>query len=260
MRMTVMESNQLNQQQQQQQQKLIENKIEQINLNTNDTNMNSNETPIRPVVMDDSNSTTINSSRKNSNTESINNGVGGCSNNQIPLSTLSLSSTSSAASSHRNNKHNSTSTPPLNHTSRRSSGNSITIKITNTENSHLYDIINSNELEKFDENDELNENDRDEAEDTSSNSVSNDFSSSHSTKKKLKERKKLVRSIAQQQHQLNCQESEDLLDELVYIEGLIFNVFISISSKLGFSVGFFLIQMFSHILNEKQHSILFKTL
>ena len=209
-----MEPNQLNQQQQQQ--KSIENKIEQINLNANDTNINSNETPMRPIAMDDANSTTINSSRKNSNTESINNGVGGSSNNQIPLSTLSLSSTSSAASSsanHRNNKHNSTSTPPLNHTSRRSSGNSITIKITNTENSHLDDIMNSNELEKFDENDELNENDRDEAEDTSSNSVSNDFSSSHSTKKKLKERKKLVRSFAQQQHQLNCQESEDLLDE-----------------------------------------------
>jgi hypothetical protein len=206
MRMTVMESNQLNQQQQ-----LIENKIELIKLNS-ETNI-INETPIRPKVIDESNSTVINSSRKNSNTGSINNGcvVGSSTNSQIPLSTLSLSSNSSAASSSaaRTNKHNSTSTPPLNQTSRRSSGNSITIKITNTEAMHLDD----NELEKFDENDELNENDRDEAEDTSSNSVSNDFSSSHPTKKKLKERKKLVRSIAQQQHQLNCQESEDLLDE-----------------------------------------------
>lgn len=92
--------------------------------------------------------------------------------------------------------------------SRRSSGNSVTIKITNDNNVTLDDeslenILNENYMI-------LNEAERDrvddfEVEDTTSNSIEE----LNKSKKKLKERKKLVRSTAQQKHHLVPQESED---------------------------------------------------
>lgn len=206
--MTVMESSQLNQQQQQ-----LINKIDPMKLNKNEE--------INNRSVDEIANGELNSSRKNSATGSITTGMIDPHPNQI--STLSLTSTSSGGSSinggtantkldqlQRNSKastskHSSTATPPLNLTSRRSSNNSITIRITNSDHANLDD-----ELERFDENDELESNDRDEAEDTTSNSTNNEIN--HQPKKKLKERKKLVRSVAQQQHHLNYQESEDLLD------------------------------------------------
>jgi hypothetical protein len=101
--------------------------------------------------------------------------------------------------------------------SRRSSGNSIKIKITNDNNitveedslecilNENYSILNENErklIEDFDY----------EIEETTSNSNSMNHLERINSKKKLKERKKLVRSSAQQKHFLVNQESEDQPD------------------------------------------------
>ena len=153
-----MESSQLNQQQQQ-----LINKIDPMKLNKNEE--------INNRSVDEIANGELNSSRKNSATGSITTGMIDPHPNQI--STLSLTSTSSGGSSinggtantkldqlQRNSKastskHSSTATPPLNLASRRSSNNSITIRITNSDHANLDD-----ELERFDENDELESNDR----------------------------------------------------------------------------------------------------
>lgn len=110
---------------------------------------------------------------------------------------------------------------------RRASGNSITIRITNTEtnNNEEYELATTTADEEYDnehyeDNDDLDlVRDRDQCEDdTSSNSLSHEFTlhtqgSEKQPKKKLKERKKLVRSLAQQQHHLTYQESEDQVEE-----------------------------------------------
>jgi hypothetical protein len=204
-------------------------------------------------------------SRKNSSTGSGNIGMDG----MPQVSNLSLSSTSSAsslitgsnvtnsngvlyssASMYKKNgqapksKHNSTSTPQ---TSRRASGNSITIRVTN-ENNEDRGLISSNRLDQlrgaalmegddkqrqYDNEEQLEANDDDENEDNldemedrfrdrdegeDSNSTSNEFNYNRSSqmgqlsRKKLKERRKLVRSSAQQRHHLINQESEDLIE------------------------------------------------
>ena len=157
--------------------------------------------------------------------------------NSIPASNLSLTSTSSASSSinsptskffgpksfyslnssrHNSNKHDSSTSPQ---SSRRQSGNSITIKIISENNDTVWDdSIKESDLNTFDEEEVEREReyqkDRDEGEDTSSNSIDYEYSPGGSGKhKKLKERKKLIRSSAQQQHHLIYQESEDLVEE-----------------------------------------------
>lgn len=157
--------------------------------------------------------------------------------NSIPASNLSLTSTSSGSSSinsptskffgpktfymssssrNNSNKHDSSSSPQ---SSRRQSGNSITIKIISENNDTVWDdSIKESDLNTFDEEEVEREReyqkDRDEGEDTSSNSANYEYSPGGSGKhKKLKERKKLVRSSAQQQHHLIYQESEDLIEE-----------------------------------------------
>jgi hypothetical protein len=101
--------------------------------------------------------------------------------------------------------------------SRRSSGNSITIRITNDNNVTVgeeslecilkenYLILNENERRRIDDDFEA------EVEETSVsiNSLNEHLERNLSSKKKLKERKKLVRSLAQQKHHLINQESED---------------------------------------------------
>jgi hypothetical protein len=100
---------------------------------------------------------------------------------------------------------------------RRSSGNSITIRIT-AANSE--DYTHQADTDLNDEDAESDGEDRDKAEDTTStNSLSHDFAihggqqQQQQPKKKLRERKKLVRSLAQQQHHLQYQESEDQVEE-----------------------------------------------
>lgn len=192
------------------------NKFHMINLN------NHQETLINHPIKQE----TLNYSRKNSATGS----------SGIPASNLSLSSTSSGGSSIKYNESNKfkkfsnsslkkyDSTPQ---TSRRASGNSITIRITNEKNDNIEDeSLNKvlNELDSFDKHDVddlvvdrgYGDKDRDEAEDTTSNSTSNEFISSiikQNSKKKLKDRRKLIRSAAQQQHHLTYQESEDQIEE-----------------------------------------------
>lgn len=166
----------------------------------------------------------ITGSRKNSAASSINIGSNG-----NPASTLSLSSTSSASSSAPNSKldgssalnqaqkasskHNSSSQTPQ--TSRRPSGNSIRIQITSENNVNIDDMIEDSFPNMNDVEDECVDRDRDDAEDTTSNSTSNEFAITQTQlkHKKSKEKKKFVRSSAQQQHHLICQESEDLIDE-----------------------------------------------
>lgn len=101
-----------------------------------------------------------------------------------------------------------------NEESRRSSGNSITIRITNDKNvtmgdESLENILNENYsiLNEAERNEDIEV----ERENTSSqsNSLEREFERSSSKKKSLKDRKKLVRSSVQQKHQLTCQESED---------------------------------------------------
>lgn len=181
-------------------------------------------------------------SRKNSTTGSINlnhsiinshQHQNAANSNNYPASTLSLSSNSSNSSTVNNttinsninshasvasrkfalNSNNSSEnvTPPQ--TSRRQSGNSVTIRITNENNiENSYDYSASDIKNVFD--DDIDQ-DRDDAEDTTSNSTSNDYSNQQHqrSKKKLKDRKKFVRSSAQQQHHLLYQESEDQVDE-----------------------------------------------
>lgn len=171
-------------------------------------------------------------SRKNSTTGSINYGSTG-----IPASNLSLTSTSSGSSSinsptskffapksifstsssrHNSNKHDSSASPQ---SSRRQSGNSITIKIISENNDTVWDeSIKESDLNTYDEEEVEREReyqkDRDDGEDTSSNSTTNEYSPGGFGKhKKLKERKKLIRSSAQQQHHLAYQESEDIVEE-----------------------------------------------
>ncbi|RNA03006.1 GTP-binding GEM, partial [Brachionus plicatilis] len=168
--------------------------------------------------------------RKNSTTGSINFGSTG-----IPASNLSLSSTSSGSSSinsptskifapkpvysTNSSRHNSNKSSASPQSSRRPSGNSITIKIISENNDTVWDdSIRESDLNTFDEEEVEREReyqkDRDEGEDTSSNSNTNEYSPGGSGKhKKLKERKKLVRSSAQQHHHLTYQESEDLIEE-----------------------------------------------
>ncbi|CAF0842137.1 unnamed protein product [Brachionus calyciflorus] len=172
----------------------------------------------------------LTNSRRNSTTGSINFGSNG-----IPASNLSLTSTSSASSSvhsptskyfvpkihsvhssrHNsvNNKHESSSSPQ---SSRRPSGNSITIKIIAENNDPVWDdIIKESDVNTYDEEEIEREReyqkDRDDGEDTTSNSTTNDYSPG-GKHKKLKERKQLMRSSVQQQHHLTYQESEDLID------------------------------------------------
>ena len=197
------------------------NKFQMINLNNNN-NIHSSDTNHNAQII--SNEKIFNNySRKNSATGS----------NGIPASNLSLSSTSSTGSASKYNdskfkkfSNNSfklhDSTPPQ--TSRRASGNSITIRVTNETNDHVEDeSLNKvlNEIDSFDkQDDELEDRaygdrdrDRDEAEDTTSESTSNEHISNLINKKKLKDRRKLVRSAAQQQHHLLYQESEDQIEE-----------------------------------------------
>ncbi len=194
-----METTQVNQQ------KLV-NKIDQIKINNENSSegLSSNNDNINDL--DD-----FITNKNSTKTENIN--IKENNNDQIPLSALSLTTSSSAASSIHNFvnpanvstthiKQYSSNISPLE--SRRSSDNSIKIRIINSDNAHFN--LEKDDLEKCD-------NDRDDAEDdTTSNSASQELGHTNS-KKKLKERKKLVRSIAQQQHHLNAQESEDLLDE-----------------------------------------------
>ena len=120
-------------------------------------------------------------------------------------------------------KHNSSPTPQ---TSRRTSGNSITIRITSESDTNFdeesKDFMAADSAEKDPELGHHEYEDRDEAEDTTSNSTSNEnVLSSHNPAaasqshkhKKPKERKQFVRSSIQQQHHLTNQESEDLLDD-----------------------------------------------
>ena len=100
--------------------------------------------------------------------------------------------------------------------SRRSSGNSIKIRVTNDSNilvddesfdcilNENYSILNEAERRQIDVLDDDNE-----FENTTSNSNSNEQLERTFSKKKLKERKQLCRSAAQQQHHLVYQESED---------------------------------------------------
>lgn len=95
--------------------------------------------------------------------------------------------------------------------SRRSSGNSITIRITNAENvivneSSLENILNENYV-ILNEKERRDDHEIDAEEDTTSLD-NNDLDRSQS-KRKLKGNKKFVRSIAQQKHHLEYQESED---------------------------------------------------
>ena len=98
--------------------------------------------------------------------------------------------------------------------SRRSSGNSIKIRVINDSNilvddesfdcilNENYSILNETERRQLDEDDH-------EVENSTSNSNSNEQLERTCSKKKLKERKQLCRSAAQQQHHLVYQESED---------------------------------------------------
>lgn len=179
---------------------------------TNNPNNHTNSTNI-----DESSQNNNFSSRKNSITGSINMGSTG-----IPTSTLSLSSTSSNSSSVIQNNHKTSeissktripSTPSAN-ASRRASGNSITIKVTSDVVKHNFKTNRDTENQSTNNEEEFEgrDKDRDKEEDTTSDSNSNELNRTQS-KKKLKERKKLVRSSAQQQHHLTYQESEDLADE-----------------------------------------------
>ncbi len=171
-------------------------------------------------------------SRKNSATGSVG----------MPASNLSLSSTSSGGSGIKNDskfkkfanhslKHQRDSSHQL-IGSRRASGNSITIKITSENNENIEDEALRqvlNEIDSFDQTDlddidlglanerGYGDRDRDEAEDTTSQSTSNEHLSGslskQNSKKKLKDRRKLHRSSAQKQHHLNYQESEDQIEE-----------------------------------------------
>ena len=171
-------------------------------------------------------------SRKNSATGSVG----------IPASNLSLSSTSSGGSGSKyDSKFKKFANHSLKHQrdsshqligSRRASGNSITIKITSENNENIEDDALRqvlNEIDSFDQTDlddidlglaserGYGDRDRDEAEDTTSQSTSTEHLpgalSKQNSKKKLKDRRKLHRSSAQQQHHLNYQESEDQIEE-----------------------------------------------
>ncbi len=111
---------------------------------------------------------------------------------------------------------------------RRASGASITIRVTNSEtNDRVEDEESFILKESFEDDDEnekqdLNDDrDRDEGEDTSNSNEnitggggsSGLIGKQNSSKKKLKDRRKLQRSTIQQQHQLMCQESEEQIEE-----------------------------------------------
>jgi hypothetical protein len=175
-----------------------------------------------------SNSISSLSSSANSSNMFINSSTGHKNN------TNAASRTITGTNSYSNSKHSSVSTPQ---DSRRPSGNSITIKITNENAVNVHDepislILANNDFETLDE--ELrssydNRVDEDPEEQTSGDHENNDqeedgdLDESESTasrsneqlmRKKLKDKRKLVRSFAQQQHHLlSNQESEDQVNE-----------------------------------------------
>lgn len=168
--------------------------------------VNSNNYPASTLSLssNSSNSSTVNNTTINSS--NVNNGSSHANTGSVASRKFALNSNNSSENV----------TPPQ--TSRRQSGNSVTIRITNENNiENSYDYSASDMLNKNVFDDDIDQ-DRDDAEDTTSNSTSNDYSNQQHphqrSKKKLKDRKKFVRSSAQQQHHLLYQESEDQIDEM----------------------------------------------
>jgi hypothetical protein len=135
--------------------------------------------------------------------------------------------------SYSNSKHSSISTPQ---DSRRPSGNSITIKITNENAVNVHDepislLLTHNDFETLNEElrsydnrvdeepeeqtgGEQYENEQEEDGDLDESESTTSHSNEHLMRKKLKDKRKLVRSFAQQQHHLLLnQESEDRVDD-----------------------------------------------